>query len=80
MRLTQNNKKMEEKYIWFWGVLENLSFSTSLGTEECRQTYIQVTEVLIVVQGIADNKAVWNDKANICQSKNICYYWVFSSN
>lgn len=34
-----------------------------------QQTYIQVTEVFIVVQGIADDKVVGDFKSNIYQSK-----------
>lgn len=34
-----------------------------------QQTYIQVTEVFIVVQGIADDEVVGDFKSNIYQSK-----------
>ena len=35
-------------------------------------TYIQVTEILIVVQGITNYKAVGDFKSNICQRPNTC--------
>lgn len=52
--------------------------SPSLGPSEGQQTYVQVSEVFIVVQGIANDKAVWDDKANICQSKNISFFFKIS--
>lgn len=42
----------------------------------CQGTYIQVTEVLVVVQGIADNKVVGDFESNIYQNKQ---KWILKS-